>query len=131
MLNETKRAMPVRGTEWDEEISRLCIAGARRLETRGVVLPGTVQFSYTETPVTDDRGNPVIDPDTGEQEIRVTVTDKSTLTDELCVRAIITYVKSMLGNPPNYEQLNDSFEEQMAELMMTDGYTEWHGEVIR
>lgn len=128
MLKEAKRALPVRGCELDDEIARLCKAGAMVLTTRGVVLPGTVSFTITETPVTDAQGNPVTDPDTGLQAVKVTVTDNSTLEDEMCLRAIITYVKANLGNPPNYIQLKASFDEQMGQLMMTDEYTNWTDE---
>ena len=130
MLKEAKRALPVRGTQWDEEISRLCKAAAIVLTTRGVVLPGTVDFDYNETTVTDSHGNPVIDPDTGDVMVEITVTDNSTLEDEMCLRAIITYVKANLGNPPNYDKLKASFDEQLGQLMTTTGYTSWHGEVV-
>lgn len=129
MLREAKRFLPVSGTEWDETIAHLCKAAAMDLTARGVILPGTVEFVVTDTPVVDEHGNPVIDPDTGLQEQTVVVTDLSTLDDELCVMAICTYVKANLGIAPNYEQLRASYDEQKATLMMTDGYTRWTGTV--
>lgn len=130
MLREAKRFLPVSGTEWDETIAHLCKAAAMDLTARGVILPGTVEFVITETPVVDEHGNPVIDPDTNAQEMSVVVTDNSTLSDDLCLTAICTYVKANLGIAPNYEQLRASYDEQKATLMMTDGYTNWTGEAV-
>ena len=111
MLKEAKRAIPVTGDEWDEEIARLCEAAAMDLTTRGVILPGTVAFSYTA--VTDG----------------VRVDDESTLEDALCVMAICTFVKANLGNPPNRQWLKESYDEQKAQLMITDGYRAFSGAV--
>lgn len=46
--------------------------------------------------------------------------------DDLVKRAIITYVKLHTGNPPNYDQLKQSYDEQKAQLQTATGYTEWH-----
>lgn len=126
MLKECKRAMRISGSLEDSEISRLCKAGAMDLETRGVVLPGTVEFTYADEPVIDeDTGETEVDPRTGEARFVERVEDESTLTDDFCMRAIITYAKAHHGNPPNYEQLITSYETQLAQLMVTSGYTDY------
>lgn len=46
-------------------------------------------------------------------------------TDPLITRAVITYCRANFGQPPNYEQLKKSYDEQKAQLSMADGYTDW------
>lgn len=45
--------------------------------------------------------------------------------DELCERAIITYVKCHFGIPEDYDRLKRSYDEQKAQLMTATGYTNW------
>lgn len=104
MLKEAKRALRVTAALYDTEIANLLMAGASDLELAGVILPGTVTFTIG----TDDA-----------------VADTSTLTDPLCQRAIITYAAARFGNPPNYVQLKDSYDEQKAQLMHAIGYTNY------
>ena len=40
-------------------------------------------------------------------------------------RALMTYVKSQFGEPENPEKIKHSFNEQLAQLMTTSGYTKW------
>ena len=103
MLKEAKKALRVTATQFDSEIMALLMAGAKDLEIAGVVLPGTV--SYT------------LDGDT--------VTDTSTLTDQLAMRAIFTYAAMMFGNPPNYDRLKEAYDTQKVQLMHADGYTDY------
>ena len=124
MLKEAKRAMGITYSHKDGEIAQLCEAGAMELETRGVILPGTVAFTITETPILiPGTTETEKDPRTGETRYMDVVTDNSTLTDSWCMRAIITYVKKNFGNPPNYDQLQKSYETQLGQLMTTSGYT--------
>ena len=117
MLKECKKAMGYGGKLSDGEIARLCRAGAMDMMTRGVLVPGKVDFTITEEAVAD--------PVTGETRTIEKVTDNSTLTDELCMRAIITYAKAHFGNPPNYQNLISSYETQLGQLMNTSGYTDY------
>ena len=103
MLNEAKKALRVTATQFDSEIARLLEAGAKDLEIAGVVLPGEVSFT--------------IDGDT--------VTDTSTLTDPLAMRAIFTYAAMMFGNPPNYDRLKEAYDTQKVQLMHAGGYTDY------
>lgn len=128
MLKECKRAMPYDGNLADGDIARLCLAGALDLKTRGVIFPnGTdVSFTFEEATWLDpETGEPEVDPLTGENRTYEKVTDTSTLNDQLCMRAIITYVKAHFGYPPNYQQLITSYETQLGQLMVTDGYTDY------
>lgn len=104
MLNEAKKALRVTNAYYDSEIASLLMAGANDLEIAGVKLPGTVTFTIS----------------TGD-----TVTDMSTLTDALAMRAVITYAQMRFGNPPNYQQLADSYDLQKVQLMHATGYTDY------
>ena len=104
MLNEAKKALRVTNAYYDSEIASLLMAGANDLEIAGVQLPGTVTFTIS----------------TGD-----TVTDMSTLTDALAMRAVITYAQMRFGNPPNYQQLADAYDLQKVQLMHATGYTEY------
>ena len=104
MLKEAKKALRVTAGLYDSEIAHLLMSGANDLTIAGVVLPGTVAFTIG----TND-----------------TVTDTSTLTDPLVMRAVITYAAARFGNPPNYQQLKDSYDEQKIQLMHTAAYTDY------
>ncbi len=45
--------------------------------------------------------------------------------DELVNKAIMTYVRMSFGNPPNYDKLKESYDEQKGQLMKATGYTDW------
>ena len=104
MLNEAKKALRVTNAYYDSEIASLLMAGANDLEIAGVQLPGTVTFTIS----------------TGD-----TVTDMSTLTDALAMRAVITYAQMRFGNPPNYQQLADAYDLQKVQLMHAASYTDY------
>ena len=126
MLKEVKRAMGIGGNMSDGAIARLCRAAAMDMESSGVVLPGTVEFTYAEEPVVDpDTMQTEIDPATGEARYTEVVTDLSTLTDELCVKAISTYVQASFGNPPNYDNLVASYQMLLGKLMVDSKYTDY------
>lgn len=105
MLNEAKTALRITTAAYDGEIAGLLEAGARDLETAGVIVPGTVDVSF--------------DSSTGE------ATDNSTLTDPLVQRALITYVRKNFGSPADYDRVSESYEQQKAQLMHASGYTRW------
>ena len=105
MLQEAKLALRVSAEIYDAEICDLIEAGARDLEIAGVVIPGTVDFTTT----TSDGA--------------VTITDNSTLTDALVVRAILTYVRLHFGSPNDYDRLEKAYETQKTQLMHAVDYT--------
>ena len=104
MLKEAKKALRVTVNNFDSEIAHLLMAGANDLAIAGVQLPGTVTFTIG----TNDE-----------------VTDASTLTDTLAMRAVITYAQMRFGNPPNYDRLAEAYDLQKVQLMHANGYTDY------
>lgn len=103
MLNETKLALRIKTNIYDGEIARLIEAAVGDLGIVDVEAAG-VSFIISATT-------------TGE-----TVTDNSTITDQLLIRAIITYVRLRFGTPDDYDKLERSYNEQKAQLITASGY---------
>lgn len=103
MLNETKLALRIKTNIYDGEIARLIEAAVGDLGIVDVEAAG-VSFIISATT-------------TGE-----TVTDNSTITDQLLIRAIITYVRLHFGTPDDYDKLERSYNEQKAQLITASGY---------
>lgn len=103
MLNETKMALRVKTSIYDGEIARLILAAVGDLGIVDVAAAG-VSLSIAATT-------------TGE-----IVTDNSTITDQLLIRAIITYVRLHFGTPDDYDKLERSYNEQKAQLITASGY---------
>jgi hypothetical protein len=53
------------------------------------------------------------------------VTDESTLTDPLAMRAVLTYAAMRFGSPKNYDQLREAYEVQKVQLMHASAYTDY------
>lgn len=107
MLQEAKTALRIKTDAYDAEIARLIKAAAMDLTvSAGVELNGSISFSTDE--------------ETGE------VTDNSTLTDDILMMAILTYVRANFGTPSDYDRLKASYDEQKAQLMSASGYTDFH-----
>jgi len=107
MLKETRKALRISTTAYDSELVSLIRAGYQDLQTAGVTLSGSVDFTEDET--------------TGEW------TDNSSLDDDLAIRAIITYVRMMFGSPSDFERMLESYDLQKCQLMHATGYTDWGG----
>ena len=103
MLNETKMALRIKTDIYDGEIARLIEAAVGDL---GIV---DVEAAGVSMTITTDA--------TGE-----TVQDDSTITDQLLIRAIITYVRLHFGSPDDYDRLERSYNEQKAQLITASGY---------
>lgn len=103
MLNETKLALRIKTNVYDGEIARLIEAAVGDLGIVDVEAAG-VSFIISATT-------------TGE-----TVTDNSTISDQLLIRAIITYVRLHFGTPDDYDKLERSYNEQKAQLITASGY---------
>ena len=103
MLNETKMALRIKTDIYDGEIARLIKAAVGDL---GIVDVDAAGVSFIISATT-----------TGE-----TVTDNSTITDQLLIRAIITYVRLHFGSPDDYDRLERSYNEQKAQLITATGY---------
>lgn len=131
MLKECCRAIGYSGSLDLGEIARLCLAGAADLTTRGVILPGKVEFAFSEQPIVDPvTSEQETDWMTGEGRTFEVVTDNSDLEDDLCCRAIFTYVQMYFRNPPNFDNLKAAYETQLGQLMVTTGYTDFGEPVI-
>ena len=109
MLNEAKLALQVTAEEYDAEIASLLMAGANDLAIAGVNLPGTVTFTVGTNGA---------------------VTDASTLTDPLVMRALFTYAASRANwqTEARAERFKADYDEQKKQLMSATGYTNWDGE---
>lgn len=103
MLNETKMALRIKTNIYDGEIARLIAAAVGDL---GIVDVEAAGVSLSVAATTE-----------GE-----TVTDDSTITDQLLIRAIITYVRLHFGSPDDYDRLERSYNEQKAQLITASGY---------
>ena len=106
MFQEVKDTLPISGDDYDAQIIMEIKACALDLTTSAEIqLPGTIAITRQQV-----------------QGVW-TITDTSTLTDALCQRAVITYAAARFGNPPNYQQIKDSYDEQKAQLAHNKNYT--------
>lgn len=118
MLKEAMLGIRVTDMEYAPDIKRLLIAGKKDLEIAGVEIDGDIVITITES----------TDQQTGGTTI--TVNDESTITDDLVITALITYV----GARGNYagreerEQLEKSYQLQRTDLANATGYTDFDGE---
>ena len=107
MFQEVKDALPVSGDGYDAQIIREIKACALDLTTSAeIVLPGVVAITRTQ------------DPQTGAW----TVTDTSTLTDELAITAISIWCNMRIGNPPNYDNLLQAYESMKGSMRLSSAY---------
>lgn len=106
MLSETRTALRIKTTAYDDELVGLIQAGAKDLEVAGVVIPGDLSFTKTQG----------------------VWTDASTLTDNLVQRAIITYVRMNFGSPDDYDRLAAAYTAQKVTLMHASDYTNYGGD---
>ena len=100
MLNEIKLALGKVKNDYDAELARLALAAVGDL---GIVDVEAAGVAFT---VNQDGS----------------VTDSSTITDQLLIRAIITYVRMHFKSPDDYDKLERSYNEQKAQLITATGY---------
>lgn len=100
MLNEVKLALGKVKDDYDAEIAALILAAVGDL---GIV---DVEAAGVDLSIAQDG----------------TVTDSSTITDQLLIRAIITYVRMNFKSPEDYDKLKRSYDEQKAQLISATGY---------
>ena len=110
MLNEAMLAMRVTDMEYAPEICGLLKAAYEDLRIAGVIIDGVCNFAIT------------VDTQTG-----ITVTDNSTIRNELVKTAMITYAKIHFGEPTNREALERSYDLQRKQLANATGYTDFTG----
>lgn len=103
MINTVKMAIPVATNAYDLIIAQLIDAAVYDLQIAGIPVEGvniTVTTSGTTT----------------------TVTDNSTITDPLLIRAICAYVRAHFGSPSDYDRLKAAYDENKAQLQTATGY---------
>ena len=113
MLKEAMLAMRVTDMDFAPDLCRLLKSAEQDLKIAGVVIQGTCVFVITET----------TDQTTGETTI--TVTDNSTITDEMVKTAMITYCRMNFQSPPDYDRLAKSYDLQRRQLANATGYTDF------
>ena len=110
MFAEVKESLPISGDDYDGQIIREIKACALDLTTSAeIVLPGTITITRTQ------------DPQTGEW----TVTDSSTLADELIITVISIWCNMRIGNPPNYDLLLKAYNSLKGQLRRSKRYTSY------
>ena len=112
MFQEVKSTLPISGDDYDGEIIMQIKAAALDLTTSAEIqLPGTIAITRTQS-----------------QGGEWTITDNSTLTDELIMTAISIWCNMRIGNPPNYDNLLKAYESLKGQLRLSSTYTQY-GEV--
>ena len=112
MFQEVKDTLPISGDDYDAQIIREIKACALDLTTSAEIqLPGTIAITRTQS-----------------QGGEWTITDNSTMTDELIITAISIWCNMRIGNPPNYDNLLKAYESLKGQLRLSSTYTQY-GEV--
>ena len=107
MFADVKESLPISGDDYDAQIIREIKACALDLTTSAeIVLPGDIAITRTQ------------DAETGAW----TVTDSSTVTDELIITVISIWCNMRIGNPPNYEQLLAAYNSLKGQLRLSGHY---------
>lgn len=107
MFQEVKESLPVSGDDYDAQIIREIKACALDLTTSAEIqLPGEILISRTQ-----------------QQDGTWTITDTSTLTDELIIKVIAIWCNKEIGNPPNYDNLLKAYNSFKGQLRQSKNYT--------
>jgi len=109
MLKEAMLALRVTDMEYAPEICGYLKSAEKDLKMAGVTITGTCVFVISE------------DAQTGE----VTVTDRSTITDDAVKTAMITYCRFHFGSPEDHDRLAASYDLQRRQLANATGYTDF------
>ena len=113
MFQEVKDTLPISGDDYDAQIIMEIKACALDLTTSAeITLPGTIAITRTQN-----------------QQGVWTITDTSTLTDELILTAISVWCNMRIGNPPNYDNLLKAYESLKGQLRLSKSYTQHTAEV--
>ena len=108
MFTEVKDTLPISGDDYDAQIIREIKACALDLTTSAEIqLPGTISITRTQNTQTGVW----------------TITDNSTITDELIIAVISTWCNMRIGNPPNYDNLLAAYNSLKGQLRLSKTYT--------
>ena len=108
MFTEVKDSLPISGDDYDAQIIREIKACALDLTTSAEIqLPGTIAITRTQNAQTGVW----------------TITDNSTVTDELIIATIATWCNMRIGNPPNYDNLLAAYNSLKGQLRLSKTYT--------
>ena len=114
MFQEVKDTLPISGDGYDAQIIREIKACALDLTTSAEIqLPGEISITRTQNAQTGVW----------------TITDNSTITDELIIAVISTWCNMRIGNPPNYDNLLAAYNSLKGQLRMSETYTRDYGGV--
>ena len=106
MFAEVKAMLPVSGDGYDAEIIMQIKAAALDLtRTSEFIMPGVISIERTQS-----------------QSGEWTISDNSTVTDELVTTAIATWCNMRIGNPPNYDQLKEAYESMKGSMRLSSSY---------
>ena len=108
MFTEVKDTLPISGDDYDAQIIREIKACVLDLTTSAEIqLPGEIAITRTQN-----------------QQTGVwTITDNSTITDELIIAVISTWCNMRIGNPPNYDNLLAAYNSLKGQLRLSKTYT--------
>jgi hypothetical protein len=108
MFQEVKDTLPISGDDYDAQIIREIKACALDLTTSAEIqLPGEIAITRTQNAQTGVW----------------TITDNSTITDELIIAVISTWCNMRIGNPPNYDNLLAAYNSLKGQLRLSKTYT--------
>ena len=112
MFAEVKESLPISGDDYDAQIIREIKACALDLTTSTeIVLPGEISITRTQNQQA-----------TTTEEPTWTITDNSTLKDELIITVISIWCNMRIGNPPNYEMLLKAYNSLKGQLRLSSRY---------
>ena len=107
MFQEVKDTLPISGDDYDAKIIMEIKACALDLTTSAEIrLPGTIAITRTQN-----------------QQGVWTISDTSTLTDELIITAISIWCNMRIGNPPNYDNLKAAYESLKGQMRLSKTYS--------
>ena len=108
MFQEVKDTLPISGDGYDAQIIREIKACALDLTTSAEIqLPGEISITRTQNAQTGVW----------------TITDNSTITDELIIAVISTWCQMRIWNPPNYGNLLAAYNSLKGQLRLSKTYT--------
>ena len=111
MFAEVKETLPVSGDGYDGDIIRAIKAAYLDLTTSAeIVLPGTINITRTEAEATTS------------EPAHWVITDRSTLKDELAITAISIWCQMRIGNPPNYDKLQEAYYVLKGQMKLSKAY---------